>query len=67
MQQQVTRVWQPLTVRHGHIQDVHLNPLAEFKGISTVDPADVKASVLQLDWTYHQVRRDTVWNLKLSN
>lgn len=28
------------------IQDVHLSPLAEFKSISTVDSADVKASIL---------------------
>lgn len=57
------KILQYLTIRHGDIQDVHLSPLAEFKSFSTVDPADVKASVLQMDRTDHQVWREAVWHL----
>lgn len=56
-----------LTVTQGDIQDIHLSPVAELKGISTVDSADVKTSILHLDWTYYQVWGEAVWNLKFEN
>lgn len=51
-------------MREVHVQDVHLSPLAEFEGISAVDPADVKASVFHMDRTYYQVWREAVWHLR---
>lgn len=53
------------TVRNANSQDVHLSPLAEFTRIPNADPADVKASILQTDGTYHQVWKGTVGHLRV--